>query len=263
MSKPPRPCVYCGRTGKRSREHIIADWVTKVIPQPPQYRSWAYDTTGNIQVGRSLSYARDPEFSEGALGQRKLFRVCEPCNNGWMKRIQDDAKPVLLPLIKGIWEGLSAEKTKHIANWATITTMNIHASIHEGSGSGVREEEFKAFFEAKSPLENWLIYIGRATGGDSLQARYSSFYARAPSSEPPTDKARNSQITTLQLEQLIIQVIGMPRGLFPCDAIGYCIDFGVLIISPVWGGEALNWRYLPFLPMHAVERLIVSFTNDF
>lgn len=83
-----------------SKEHIIADWVKSVVP-----RTIKTHTSSSIQItrepGRAFIAPRFPAIKEGHLGTRQLRRVCDPCNRGWMKKLQDDTRSVLMPLITG------------------------------------------------------------------------------------------------------------------------------------------------------------------
>jgi hypothetical protein len=60
-----------------------------------------------------------------ALNSFTLRRICEPCNNGWMSRLEERAKPLMEPLMEGTTklESLNEEQRQLLARWAAKTAI--------------------------------------------------------------------------------------------------------------------------------------------
>lgn len=170
-----------------------------------------------------------------------------------MKKIQDDTRPILIPLITGVWERLDAAKGGKIATWAAMTVMNIDAA--DFGGSGVPGNERRWLHDNHIPPPNWMVWLGRRTGGEGLATYHRPFRAHQRGLPIPNDKARNSQITTVEIGQIVLHTLSMPPGLFSSDPIAYGRIFGVIPIFPAWGGDVLDWRYAPFLDRAAAQHL--------
>jgi hypothetical protein len=84
-----KKCAFCEYTGKLSKEHIFAKWVRDLFP----------GTVDAFYIG-GMSH-RNERFTTDAIDW-KAGVVCAPCNNTWMKDIEEtQAKPVLVPFIAG------------------------------------------------------------------------------------------------------------------------------------------------------------------
>jgi hypothetical protein len=55
----------------------------------------------------------------------KAYYVCGECNNGWMSRLQDEAKPIVQSLAEGHWPALSESDRKVLARWGAMTTVTL------------------------------------------------------------------------------------------------------------------------------------------
>lgn len=64
--------------------------------------------------------------SRHVAGDPKSLRVkcvCVECNTGWMKRIQDAAKPIVVPLLQGDAIALTEAQQKILASWIAMAVM--------------------------------------------------------------------------------------------------------------------------------------------
>ncbi len=106
------PCVFCGGSPV-TKEHVFPQWLNRYLPPGRQ----------------QLEQAR---YGEGAFDRTRqslgldftVKKVCAPCNNGWMAKLESDSKSVLEPLIIRQNLGLiSLRHQRQIALWATKTAM--------------------------------------------------------------------------------------------------------------------------------------------
>jgi hypothetical protein len=77
--------VFCGAAGSLSDEHVVPNWVRKVL----QIRERVRQFSGATYVGAADTLAI------------VFHEVCVKCNTGWMESLETDARPVLGPLLLG------------------------------------------------------------------------------------------------------------------------------------------------------------------
>jgi len=81
------------------------------------------------------------------------------CNNGWMKAIEDKAKPILTPLIKGDDVIIYPNNQQLIATWATLKVMV--AEYDQKSPVTIANSHRKYLYKHKTPpIRGWAIWIG-------------------------------------------------------------------------------------------------------
>ena len=100
--KPPytkgrSSCIYCGRSDHMTEEHIWADWLRQYIPRDmPRHKLVSAVVHSDLSKNTV-----DIRKREGDPHSRKLKIACRDCNNGWMSRLQTNAKPYLVPMLLG------------------------------------------------------------------------------------------------------------------------------------------------------------------
>ena len=93
-----RECLFCGetlrsnrhKTGGKSDEHIIPQWLTDHLG----IREMTITPTVMETTSRRIVDKREHAVSSFVAGT-----VCRTCNTGWMGKLEEAAKPVLIPLI--------------------------------------------------------------------------------------------------------------------------------------------------------------------
>jgi hypothetical protein len=98
----------------------------------------------------------------GQVRDWKIKCVCggdhTTCNNGWMRSIEDQAKPILAPLILGSAATLTTHDQAVIATWAVLKVMvaeydrNFHVSTHWTHRRWIKDH--------KSVPRGWGVWIG-------------------------------------------------------------------------------------------------------
>jgi hypothetical protein len=151
-SQPRGRCIFCRRTGL-SKEHVWADWLKNYIP-----RTMKTHTRFSAIVHPAHSEPRR-KTKQGDPHTSKLRVVCENhCNNGWMSRLQNAAKPYLLPLIKGEVTALDEKAQRIIATWAAMAVMV--AEYFDRYKVAISATERKYLWKNQRPPPNWKIWIG-------------------------------------------------------------------------------------------------------
>jgi hypothetical protein len=121
-----RECLFCGVQGPGvlSKEHVTPKWLLKVLGLPKNdqlFQGVALAKTGHLLEPRRVQSTFG--FVEG--------RVCRDCNGGWMHRLENLAKPLLVPLISKQRDpaSLSRSECSVIGKWAAKT-----AYLHTWAG---------------------------------------------------------------------------------------------------------------------------------
>src|SRR5688572_19623641 len=99
-----RPCILCGGTVGRSREHVYPEWMHKYLSYSTPSR---FEYSGSLTKGDqegvgvpNLSLHGRPRKGERTIST-KIEVVCGGCNNGWMSQLEEFVKEPLVPLILG------------------------------------------------------------------------------------------------------------------------------------------------------------------
>src|SRR5437588_2354842 len=152
MPRPQRFCIFCGKPGL-TREHLWADWVKKYIPKDMKNYSSLFAV-----VHPTHSEPRRKEQS-GDIRSRRLRVVCKSCNTGWMSRLQEKAKPYLLPLILGEVSAFDANTQSLLSSWIAMFVM-VAEHLNPHTVTTLQEQRTHLFETGKALSANWKIWIG-------------------------------------------------------------------------------------------------------
>lgn len=148
----PRPvsCAFCGRVDQPSREHVIPGWLSRKL------------STGDDGW---FEYERGSKWIKTPLIEIITKRVCEPCNNGWMSRIEDQAQRVMEPLLDGQVTNLRQGDRAVLARWFAKTMLTAQlAETPRGEQGLLSDGAYEVFCrERTAPMNQrtWLaVYEG-------------------------------------------------------------------------------------------------------
>ncbi|HTT96688.1 MAG TPA: hypothetical protein VMF58_01450 [Rhizomicrobium sp.] len=117
--KPPGKCIFCGG-GNLSKEHFWPSWAADLLPAGTgsYFEHYQAYTEKTKPIG-------DPKETQrqGAVKTKKLRVVCVTCNNEWMSRLENEAEPILRPLILGNSITLNQSGQHLLAKWITLKVM--------------------------------------------------------------------------------------------------------------------------------------------
>ena len=122
--KPPGTCIFCGRTGL-SKEHIWSDWLKELIPRNTTHGEWSEGFEYDFEEKKFTGMRPLMEMTrQGCMTHCKIRNVCEAhCNNGWMGRAVEAAKPIASNLITGQMCKVDEGGVRSLATWLAITTV--------------------------------------------------------------------------------------------------------------------------------------------
>jgi len=139
-----------------SKEHFWPDWLNPYFPK-----------SSNDKHGRAFysSPAKSPLVLKrkierpGNLITKKFRVVCETCNNGWMSRLEEKVKPVLLSIIKNKCVTINEETLSLLSRWIVMKVI-----VGEQSEDGTQvtpESDRKMFYESSTIPDYFRVYISR------------------------------------------------------------------------------------------------------
>lgn len=118
----------------------------------------SYPALGTVHHVPSRGFLHRP----GDPHAQRLKVVCKACNNGWMSRLQERTKPILVPLLKGEWAPLTKQDQKTLAAWATMFTMVLEFA--DPNTLVTPPEQRDQFRLTQEPPQGWAVWVGDYEG---------------------------------------------------------------------------------------------------
>lgn len=140
-------------------EHVFSKWTHRYLP--PRKR-------GNASSSVGLLYVDRPEETtaiklRGQLRDWQVKCVCggprTSCNNGWMKDIEDRARPIMTDLLVGNDRRLFPKDHEVIATWAILKVMvaefdvKANVTVHHTQRQYIMRHQH-------APTHGWSVWIG-------------------------------------------------------------------------------------------------------
>jgi hypothetical protein len=200
LPTPSRRCIFCNASGV-TVEHVWPKWLRKFVPATASHH---HSMTGTWDRGQMAT--SNTRIWSGDAQSRGIKAVCRGCNSGWMSKLEERVKPVVVPLLTGSHTILTADHQALLATWATMHIMV--AEHYAPEKLAISDEEKHLFNLVRQPLPNWRIWIGNYIRGKwvgqwvqlalAIGEKHVSYF-------PNGDVARaNTQATTFVVGQLYI-----------------------------------------------------------
>ena len=114
-----RSCCFCGSQmthgAKRTREHAIPSWLEAHLAGDDEAVF-----TATVESGEHGGVLRRWSSRQLNLVTK---RVCASCNNGWMSRLETDAQPLLMTMLRGHRRTFHRGGQAVLAGWAIKTAL--------------------------------------------------------------------------------------------------------------------------------------------
>jgi hypothetical protein len=202
-SSPPNPareCIFCLARGM-TYEHVWPDWLKRYVPKTiPKHGQFIAEISKDRSTFSSSikTWAGDPQ-------SRRLPVVCGRCNGGWMKDLQDAAKPILEPILAGKPALITPYQQKLMAAWAAMCVMTGEYYSPEFASIPFSDRDYLRLY--REPPKDWRIWIGRY-----LRGRWAGYWIHhsVPLVEDIPEGGRdavlppNTQTTTFIVGQIYI-----------------------------------------------------------
>jgi hypothetical protein len=201
-----RNCIFCSGTPV-TREHVFPQWKgaalardPRGLPKPYKFERWSIEGDGPPSNRCAWSSAGPLDFVTKC--------VCSACNNGWMSQVEDQVKPIVIPLIEGRRQTFDSAMQAKLGLWATMKTML--AAYAQRDVLVVPEFWRSSVFEDRKPPEGWIVlatsYRGRRP---ALFAVHRLKLYNRESEEPSLDN--QGMMLTVAIGYLAMKVIGVHR----------------------------------------------------
>jgi hypothetical protein len=142
-----RNCVFCGGT-PLSNEHAWPDWLQEELRTPGSIVS--------MRWGATAPFTRVDQKDLKV----KVKRVCAQCNNHWMSRLEE-AKDVLLPVIRGQVKQIPEAQQQLVATWAVKTVMMLQFTPIVQAGQVIHESLYHELFgQQDRPPATVVVWTG-------------------------------------------------------------------------------------------------------
>ncbi len=156
---------------------------------------------------------RTQKKSGGDPRNRPVRVVCAGCNGGWMSRLQQTAKPLLIPLVTGQAVRLDAQAQQVIAVWCAMSVMTAEFLSHDRQAISL--DERRSIKATQSvPADTWKIWIGHyVRGGWQPLWAHTVMPIGDEEISPVGDDGvpiANTQTTSLVVGQLYIHAFSCP-----------------------------------------------------
>ena len=164
MTSQIQQCAFCGDPdpARLTSEHLWPRWSHKEINR--SMRRW-HGLYGVHRIERNNldSSGLKTRKKGGNIHDMQVKCVCggdaRSRNNGWMREFENQARPVLVPLMNGIQTRLSPEQQKIVAGWAAMKAMVAeYASFGHVTTTQAERDRMRAI--QLPPEHGWGIWIG-------------------------------------------------------------------------------------------------------
>jgi hypothetical protein len=233
-------CIFCDAS-PTTKEDVWPTWLTQYIPRTlKSYRG------AIVEIGPEGEVTKSQKKWDGDPRSRRAQCVCAECNSGWMSRLQEQTKPLLLELVEGQETWLTIADQRLLATWATMTTIT--SEYIQRSTAAISAKNRDRFYRERSPLKLWKIWIGNFHRADWKP--YRVHHALPVRSRVRTDSALsanaapNTQTTTLIFGQLYLHVASSDIP----DAIGrmtFPQEVTDTILKQIWLPRSGKLRWPP------------------
>jgi hypothetical protein len=224
-------CIFCGSLGL-SHEHIWPDWLRNYIP-----RTMNEHRTMSAEV---YLYKEETSLQRrtGDPHSRRIYCVCGSCNSGWMSRLQEQARPFLVPMLTGEKTSFHRRGQTTLASWIAMTIMV--AEHVDRKMVGIPSSDRVWLREHQKVPSHWRIWIGR-----HHREQHPMFTHRVLPFAPkekneglprPFSSNPNTQTSTICLgEHLLIHVMSsiVARGIIRRWKLPAAVNAGLIQIWPI------------------------------
>jgi hypothetical protein len=202
-SEMSKRCIFCGLSGKKTKEHIWSEWMHEYLPS---------SGGGAHSKGNFTFYDKTPLNSktterQGHVSTVKVRVVCKTCNSGWMSQLEENVKPILVKMFKKDRFVIANSEQTILSKWIAVKVI---VGEFADSEIYVTPKADRLKLKESSVIPNYFaIYIGAHNSqSDSAWLRTSNTLAVSPKGPNPPmgDLNRNTQSVAFICGPLFIYV---------------------------------------------------------
>jgi hypothetical protein len=249
MAKRPRVlCRFCDQRGPRSREHVWPDWIGNRLPE----RGW---TT-------IVGWSGIETFTEKRIAfTSRLPDVCETCNGGWMRDIEEAVREILAPMMFGAEPTtISPDQQSAIADWVYVRALILQAAA-DAAGRTHRLDvpahwyhELAREHGVRAGSHTWIGALTLPNADLRTALHRSATLAFVPPT--PADPWLDGYYATFNVGYLIVRILVLARGM-PNNGLATTRGFGPSVLIPIWPVDVRPVHWPPrFLSIEEYGRLL-------
>ncbi len=156
----PTRCVFCGSDDPLTSEHIWGDWILKGGYLARTANKYKSAVTTIAHQNRFLDEHGALRTRSGDVLGANIRIVCAKCNNGWMSRIQERAKPYLVRLFDGSRSIYDSKCKNYVSAWAALASMTSEYLDCDPSLIAISQTDRNYVRSTESAPLNWRIWVG-------------------------------------------------------------------------------------------------------
>lgn len=197
-----RSCVFCGSSDeKMSKEHVWSRWLRNQLPAEMLRQDFTY-SYNDSERGDYLAVPDQAIFTQTVSG------VCEPCNGGWMNRVENAVQPYIRGMLKGNRRELHAEGQEAIATWGVLKSLVAQRNFRQDTT--IPSDHYRELYElhdAQQPPPATSVYTARAAWSQG-QAKPGFFRLNGIERDrSDSGPEANGYLLTFSALDLVVQVI--------------------------------------------------------
>jgi hypothetical protein len=213
MAKPPGRCIFCEQTGL-TKEHVFPDWMNGVYPKG-SYNKLEHLRAFDPKRQADQLVGESSRIHQGGPANRKVRVVCTRCNTGWLSRLQNRAKPVLIPLIQGDGCLVKVAAQRIIALWGAVIAITAEYT-QPSLPHAITPQDRHYMWRNDNPPDDWQIWIGHYIGTEKAMSYAQVRFTLSPkgSSLIPSGIAptTNTQVATMIFGKLYLYLFASSLG---------------------------------------------------
>ena len=190
-------CVFC-EARPTTIEDIWPKWIGRYLGRRPA-RTFIRDTSGLIRSFRGLSNVQRAKV------------VCETCNGGWMKGLEDYANPLLKVMFdERLAIALHGSDTTQlkVAQWIVKTAMMLQLAYTLETTSAIPDLVFKEFARSQIIPDDCFIFLARHSQQRIPNGMQNMGWRLESNSRSGVDFSGQMFGTTFFIKNVVVQVVG-------------------------------------------------------
>lgn len=216
--------MFCGQTGKMTKEHAWPQWLGRDATVEPRRHTY----TSGFHRSDDDTLTEKPNQAvhrNGSVLTQVVREVCATCNNGWMSRLEEGARP----LLERLWAPsyplgtttFAAADVATVAAWATKTAWINERHTSRGNTADASARQRFASNLRQPPHTN--VWAARHVGEQDFHALTASIEVSHNAQHWQTGEYRHVHLCTLRFRGLCFVVrtdsgAGVPPMRLPADA---------------------------------------------
>lgn len=238
---PKKTCLFCGSADRLTDEHIYGKWLRKL--------GYAGEGVREIIPGDG----GQPIIQRGGPFSKTLKIVCRPCNNEWMKGMEENVKPLLIAMFNSRGSSVRLDEAAQLvlARWA-FKTAAVASQINYRDPFPI--EHRREFHQTDQPPLHTQIRIGAASIPTLPQGEHLAASWFEPRIATITRAGQSTSIpfyrATFRLITVVFDILGYvaPVDMLNVDPTD---DFKKLML-PIWPAEHPTIWWPPVTSLDAI-----------